>query len=91
MTKIVTFLAEILLRDRIDLYCGESLAMSFCALVMFAALEFEDDDLRATAVFEHGPCDSRSGDCGRADAGAVRVAGNQNLVKFNPIPFILIG
>src|SRR5262249_19038019 len=83
------FLTEIL-SDRIDLYCGEPLAMPFYAFVVFAAFELEDDDLRATTVREHGRGDARSGDCGRAYADAARVAGYQDLIEFYPIPFILI-
>src|SRR5262245_16984888 len=80
-----------ILSDRIDLYRSEPLAMSFYAFVVFAAFKLEDDDLRAAAILEHGRGDSRSGDCGRADANAVRVAGDQDLAEFYPVPFILIG
>jgi hypothetical protein len=90
MTKIVTFLPEIL-KYRIDLYCGEPLAMSFCAFVVFAAFELENDDFRAATILEHGRGDPRSGDCGRANANAARVSGNQNLVEFHTVSFILIG
>src|SRR5262245_6405310 len=65
--------------------------MPFCAFVVFAAFELEDDDLRAAAIFEHGCGDARSGDRWRADADAVRVAGDQDLVEFDPVPLILIG
>src|SRR5215813_4325709 len=90
MTKIVTFLPEIL-SDRFDLYRGEPLAMSFCAFVVFAAFELEDDDLRASPLLEHGRGDARAGDRWRADADAVAIAGDQDLVEFDLIPFILIG
>jgi hypothetical protein len=64
--------------------------MSFCAFVVFAAFELKDDDLRAAPVLDDGRGDARSGDRGRADADAVRVAGDQNLVEFDLIPFTFI-
>src|SRR5262245_20804926 len=65
--------------------------MSFCAFVVFAAFELEDDDLRAAPLFEHRRRDARPGDRGPADADAVRVAGDQNLVEFDFVPLILVG
>src|SRR5262245_23587701 len=65
--------------------------MSFCTFVMFAAFELEDDDLRAATVLDHGRGDARAGYRGRADSDAVGAAGDQDLVEFDLIPFILIG
>src|SRR5262245_36752756 len=64
--------------------------MSFGAFVVFTPLEFEDDDLRAASVLQHGCGDARSTDSGRSDAHAIVRAGDQNLVKFDRIPFLLI-
>lgn len=46
--------------DRIDLDRGVSLSMTLLALVLLAALELEDDDLRASPVFDNRSHDART-------------------------------
>ncbi len=64
--------------------------MTFGLFEMFAALEFEDNDLRRASVFDDRSGDVGSGDSRVADANAVVVAGGQNF-KLNRIAFVFVG
>src|SRR5262245_37227815 len=64
--------------------------MSFCAFVVFTPFEFEDDDLRAAPVLQHGCGDARAGESWRSDSDTVIRSGGQNLVKFDCVAFLLI-
>lgn len=74
---------------RFDLDCCITLTMTMLALVVFAPLEFEDNDLWPAAIFDDSARDKRSIKSWRADANAIVIARSENISELDRIASVL--